>query len=159
MMNFEEYAKALDLEAAKLPKLAEWKKQDETSPYQNPADFAQPLIDGLSNMLTFLGAKELYVYDWHSYCRCIEFKPMESRYFKKGNLLLHDCAKLKIDENLEGVIGVGFDEDLDYNDNPDPELVFWWYQDNQGVTDIELRHPTVWKDVLGEFFTLPRKSF
>jgi len=152
--DIERYAKKLDLEAANLPELNVWEQTESTPPYSCPTGLANGFITTLKKILECLKATDIYEYNWHRYCCCLEFRHFRSPYFREGRIL--KCEKLPINKNLEGVICVGFDEELDYEDcenSPKPELIIF-YNNKYETTDVYLFDTVKWRDALSEFFDI-----
>jgi len=145
--NFETYAKLLDEEAKKLKLFNEWEKEGE---FGDATDLAEAYITALETVLKSIGVKDAYKDAWHNFCLCLEFKPFNNRYFKKKS---HRREDLLSNKDLEVVIGLGYDEELDYDEEDKPELVLW-YQNDSNFTDFNLFNPKYWREALKDIFYL-----
>lgn len=159
MSYYNSISEELDLKAESLPSLKFWKTADISPPYRYPAELGDPFISSIEKILKLLQVKDIHKYHWHEYCSNISFKPYESPYFRNPqidkNLEVLFQGQFKLDYNLEAVIGVGFDEKLDYeSDETIPELLSWFRNIEEG--DIEIYPPTQWRNVLSEIFDLDK---
>jgi hypothetical protein len=158
--EFKSYSKILDLEVERLPTLEEcleiqknvWEKE-RTSVYIVDLMAGSAFMKNLKKILEILKARDIGDYDWQEYISCITFKPVGSPYFRLG--LFGRANNVRVDENLEGIIGIGFGEDLDYPPNHKPELVIFYKNDNF-YTDINLYKPEEWRKAINEFFDITK---
>ena len=146
------YTDALDKEAVKLPDFVTLSNMrfDEY-----PANILKRsgFVKNVENILEYFEAKNIRIDRWHEYCVRIDFELFKSRYFRPGRVL--ESENISIDKDLEGTIGVGFDEEPDYEDSDKPELLIW-FQNRDFVTDLYLFKPTNWRDVINEFFDMSK---
>lgn len=144
------YTKSLDYHAENLPVLYKWLEVG-AEPYGRPTSLVLDFITDLEDIINAFEVEDVHQSDWHEYCRRINFSHVKSPHFKKGNILKK--YNFPVDENLEGVIAVGFDEGLEYDDNAKPELIIWYQNANDSI-DMNLFNPKEWKTVLAEFFKI-----
>ena len=156
--DFEIHSKQLDLEVKRLPTIEDcskiqkkiWEEEHKSVRY---SDLMTGFTENLKKILEVLEARDIDNYYWHDYISCITFKPVGSPYFKIG--LFGRTNNVRVDENLEGIIGIGFDESLDYPPNHKPELVIFYKNDNF-CTDINLYKPEEWRKAINEFFDITK---
>jgi hypothetical protein len=149
--QFEAYARNLDKEIEKLPTLREFLKARDES--KDTKIYFNGFVTNLKGILESLGASNVRDHEWHQYVSSVRFGLTSSPYFSLG--LFGSCEDVIANENLDGVIAVGFDEDLDYEPEHKPDLVLF-YIDEKTNTDIDLHTPEEWRNVLSEFFDISK---
>lgn len=163
MGSFDAYAKKLDSIVTKLPNFGQYHKiieetQERERKSLNASDIFTGFIRELKNILKYLKAESVKDYRWHEDVAAVIFKPTKSPYFRLG--LFGECENVAVNEDLEAVIAIGFDESGDYKDNERPELVIYYLNENPcslfSHTDILLYKPENWRDALNEFFDISK---
>jgi hypothetical protein len=154
--EYKVYSKQLDEIAKTLPNYGMCHKiQKEVWDAKHKSIFVAELfsdyVNTLEKILGYAGAADIRKDMWHIYAKRLDFKPVKSQYFKIGKLRLSDGVVF--DDNLEGVLAVGFDEGGDYNNNEGPELILF-YSNYDSCTDVELYNPKNWRSALAEFFDM-----
>jgi len=147
--KFETYARNLDLEIKNLPTLRKFLDAEKES--RDPRVYFTGFVTNLKGILENLGASNVRDHYWHQYISPVRFSPTSSHYFKLGSF--GSCSDVIVNENLDGVIAIGFDEGLDYEPEHKPDLVLF-YIDEKTDTDIDLYTPEEWRKALSEFFDI-----
>ena len=167
--KFKEYLKLsdiLDSAVKNLPTLEEYLKISELKipadawegeqKDEKPVDRFRTFLTHLNQILECFEIKNIKFYEWHQHMLCIQFSPPESPYFKLGEFGM--SCDVPVDGNLKAVIGIGFDEDLDYfkgeYDRKPALIIYYIYGANGNCTDLNLFSSTEWRDVLNEFFDI-----
>ncbi len=159
MGTFEEYAIKIDEEVSKLPVLKTWLSQEYVNGDKCETDDLEGFMDRLKTLLEYLQAKDIFSSSWHQYATQVEFKPCGSPYFRMD--AIGKANELTADGNLTGVIAIGFDEELDYEEkdwNLKPSLILWYeYGKMRGeCTDVYLFNATDWRTAVNEFFDIQK---
>lgn len=147
--EFKNYARNLDLEIKNLPTLKRF--LDIEKELKDPRACFNGFITNLKGILDVLGASNIKEFYWHQYISPVKFSPVTSPYFRLGSF--GTCENVIVNENLEGVMAIGFDESLDYEPEHKPDLVLF-YIDEEKETDICLYSPEEWRNAINEFFDI-----
>lgn len=148
--KFEAYSRNLDKEIKNLPTLR--KILDAEKESRDPQAYFNGFVTNLKGILENLGASNVRYHHWHQYISPVRFGLISSPYFRLG--FFGSCEDVIVNENLDGVIAIGFDEGLDYEPEHKPDLVLF-YIDEKTNTDIDLYTPEEWRKTLSEFFAIP----
>jgi hypothetical protein len=156
MDSFDMHAKNLDLIVTKLPTFDEFYRiQDEAWEKErkslDASDIFADFTKELKNILKYLKADDIEDYLWHRNVAAVKFKPIKSPHFRLG--ILGKFENIPVNEDLEVVIAIGFDEDGDYKGGESPELIIY-YTNNDFYTDVDLYKPENWRDALNEIFDM-----
>jgi hypothetical protein len=144
------YAERLDAEVLKLPDMEAYRKKQWG--IKESQECFEGFVTTLEELLSYLGAKEIREYWWHQHMKGLEFKHMDSKYFSLGHLASSEGVTR--DEKWKGVVMVGFDEDLDYENSEKPDVVAF-YTNEEEATDLDVYHAKYWRKAIQEFFSIP----
>ncbi len=149
--TFKECAVALDAEVTELPELETWLQPEYD--WKQPTDDLKGFIEKLKDVLECLGAEDVTEQFWHRYALNVSFRPCNSPYFELGSIV--DVENVIAHEDLEGSIGIGFDEGLDYeNKKIKPELIISYHGGlgSSFSTGMYLFDVEKWRKAIREFF-------
>jgi len=152
--DFRLYSERLDEIMPTLPRFCDLiEKENETRKQLSEA------LDLLYGLVEYLGGRWITIekYKFQENMDCVIFNPCRCRHFRPGRLgvsMIEDPEK-NPDINkgsLEGIIGIGFDEEEDdYNKTAS---IMVTYQGKADYDDIELYPPEKWRDAIDEFFDI-----
>jgi len=154
-IEVETFVRNLDLEASKLPQLKDILPNRGLADACafDPKPYFSGFVTNLKKILETAKAKDIEEYYWHQYISPVRFDPTASPYFRVGHF--GECEDVVVNENLRGVISVGFDEGLDYEPEHVPDLVLFYLHD-EGNSDVNLYTPKEWRKAVNEFFDISK---